>query len=44
MKRPNFLPKGYCEIGFNREIVLIEEAVHQAKIATLLRHMAQRLP
>ncbi len=37
------LPRGYCEIGFDHEIVLIEEAVHQAVIATLLRHVAQRL-
>ncbi len=37
MNRLTYLPKGYCEIGFANEVVLIEEAVHQAIIATLLR-------
>ena len=44
MNRLTYLPRGYCEIGFNREIVLIEEAAYQAIIATLLRMTAQRLP
>ena len=44
MNRRTYLPRGYCEIGFDHEIVLIEEAVHQAIIATLLRMTARRLP
>ena len=37
MNRMTYLPKGYCEIGFANEVVLIEEAVQQAIVATLLR-------
>ena len=44
MNRLTYLPKGYCEIGFDNEVVQIEEAVQQAIIATLLRMTAQRLP
>ncbi|WP_268743968.1 hypothetical protein [Paramagnetospirillum caucaseum] len=35
MNRLTYLPKGHCEIGFANEVVLIEEAVHQAITATL---------
>ncbi|WP_257788789.1 hypothetical protein [Magnetospirillum sp. ME-1] len=44
MNRLTYLPRGYCEIGFANEVVLIEEAVQQAIIATLLRMTARRLP
>jgi hypothetical protein len=44
MNRLTYLPKGSCEIGFENEVVLIEEAVHQAIIATLLRMTARRSP
>ncbi len=44
MNRLTYLPRGYCEIGFANKVVLIEEAVHQAIIAMLLRMTARRLP
>ena len=44
MNRLTYLPRGYCEIGFANEVVLIEEAVHQAIIAMLLRMTARRSP
>lgn len=44
MNRLTYMPRGYCELRFDREVVLIEEAVQQAIIATLLRMTARRSP
>ncbi len=44
MNRLTYLPRGYCELGYDREIVLIEEAIQQAIIATLLKMTARRSP
>ncbi len=41
MKRPNFLPKGYCEIGFDREIALIEEAKKLKQAASVQKKREQ---